>query len=79
MATPGASPLADLQAAYVGVCAAIRDALTNPRISYQVPGGASMDFEQYDAMLTAREAELRKIPGVATSTTPVFTATSVAR
>lgn len=79
MATPGATPLADLQEAYAGVCAAIRDALTNPRISYTTPGGASMTFEAYYAGLEAREKALRAIPGVAPATAPNFDVISVAR
>lgn len=71
-ATPGVTPLADLQEAYAGVCAAIRDALTNPKLSYTVPGGASVNFETYYAGLQAREEALRKIPGVAPVTNPVF-------
>ena len=79
MATPGTSPLADLQRAYVTLCAQIRDVLLDPKPSYSLPGGASVNRESYYASLLAREAELRKIPGVAPSTTPVFTAVSVAR
>jgi hypothetical protein len=71
MATPGTSPLVDLQAAYAAVCAAIRDALANPQPSYTEQGRVLSWTEHY-ANLTAREKELRAIPGVAPVTNPTF-------
>lgn len=75
----GTTPLADLTTAYASVCAAIRDMLASPLPTYTLPGGVSVSMEQYYAMLLQQEEMLRKIPGVAPSTNPIFTATSVAR
>lgn len=72
MAVPGADPLTDLREAYASVCAAIRDVMANPKPSYTLPGGASINREQYYAGLCGREKELRAIPGVAPSTNPSF-------
>lgn len=71
MATPGTSPLADLQTGYAGVCARIRDVLCNPKPNYTVDG-VTIDRQSYYAGLLAREKELRAIAGVAPSTTPTF-------
>lgn len=71
MATPGSSPLADLQTAYAGVCAQIRDVLCNPKPNYTVDG-VSVDRQSFYASLMAREKELRAVAGVAPSTAPVF-------
>jgi hypothetical protein len=78
MATPGASPLADLRAAYALICAQIRDAMVNPQPSYSEKG-RSISWSEYYASLTAREAELRKIPGVAPETNPSFEIHTIAR
>ena len=72
MAIPGVSPLADLQAAYASICAQMRDVLANPKPTYTVPGGATLNWEAYYASLAEREEALRKIPGVAPTTNPVF-------
>lgn len=74
-----ATPLANLQSAYASVCAKIADVLANPKPSYTLPGGASVDREAYYASLLDQEKQLRAIPGVAPDTNPVFTHTSVAR
>lgn len=69
---PGVSPLCDLQKAYAEVCAAIRDFFVNPKPNYTLPGGASADRDGYIRYLRETEEGLRKIPGVAPSTNPVF-------
>lgn len=71
MATPGESPLADLQAAYASVCAAIRDALASPQPSYSEKG-RSISWAEYYAGLLEREKALRAIPGVAPASNPTF-------
>lgn len=71
MAIPGASPLADLQAAYASVCANIRDFAANPRPNYTV-GGVSLSRSEYAAMLKEQEKTLREIPGVAPETNPLI-------
>lgn len=71
MATPGASPLVDLTAAYASICAEIRDVLASPRPDYSIDG-VSVSFAAYYQSLIEREEVLRKIPGVAPTTRPVF-------
>jgi hypothetical protein len=71
MAVPGETPLADLQTAYVLVCAQIRDAMVNPQPSYSEKG-RSISWGDYYAGLEAREKALRAIPGVAPSSNPSF-------
>lgn len=71
MATPGASPLIDLQAAYASVCAAIRDALATPKASYSIDGVAK-SWNEYYAMLSEQRKALEETPGVAPDTRPTF-------
>lgn len=72
------TPLQNLQAAYASVCAKIAEALSDPQPSYSEKG-RSISWDAYYAGLTAREAELRKIPGVAPETNPIFTVIDSAR
>jgi hypothetical protein len=71
MATPGESPLIDLQAAYAAICAEIRDVLLAPRPDYSIDG-VSVSFAAYYQSLIERQEVLRKIPGVAPTTNPIF-------
>ncbi len=66
------TPLANLQAAYASLTVKIAEVLSDPKPSYTLPGGASLDRNAYYASLLAREKELRAIPGVAPDANPVF-------
>lgn len=71
--------LENLQTAYAGVCAKIAEVVTDPKVSYTLPNGASVDREKYYKFLLEAQERLAKIPGVAPEQSPVFTVISVAR
>lgn len=66
-----ATALENLQAAYTSNAAKLAEAIANPRANYTVDG-VSMDFGSYYDRLLSIEERLRKIPGVAPDTQPVF-------
>jgi hypothetical protein len=66
------------EAAYASVTAKIAEALANPQPSY-TEKGRSISWDAYYEMLLKSEERLRKIPGVAPSTVPVFTIVSVGK
>lgn len=78
MATPGATPLADLQATYANIAAQLRDMTVNPQPSYSEKG-RSVSWDEHFSALTDQLAKLAKIPGVAPDQAPVYEVTSVAR
>jgi hypothetical protein len=63
--------LENLQAAYVTVTEKIAEVLANPLGSYTVDG-VTVDRGAYYESLMRQEEALRKIPGVAPTTNPIF-------
>lgn len=66
------TPLQDLQSAYASICRKLAELYSDPKPSYTLPSGASVDRNAYRKSLLEEQEELRKIPGVAPDTNPTF-------